>query len=264
MAELATKVYLGDIDVTNTGLYLGDQLVVMNPFEDTGTNIPTSSLVFWLDPSTLTTGSSVWNSNYGLAFSGSFTGQTPVKKPSDYVVNFTTSSAMRFGGNASLDYTGQDFTLFIVNRYSGSATDRHGRLLDAVLNNWLAPTYGGDGGSGPTEYWATYYNASTFIIQSGSIYDTQWRMSTIVRDKTNLSSSFYINAALAASGSNNATTNGFNGLSINNGLFADGTINPGSAEVTQADVGDIILYNRVLNQSEITTIYNTLKARYGL
>lgn len=264
MAEKATLVYLGGTEITNSILYMGEQMVVINPFQDKGVEIPTSSLVFWLDPSTFVTGSSVWNSNYGLPFSGSFVGPTPVKKPSDYVVNFTTSSAMRFGGNASLNYTATDFTLFVATRYSGSSTDRHGRLINGVSNNWLMPTYGGDGGGGATEYWAAYYNDATFVILSGSIYDTQWRISTVVRDKTNLSSSFYTNAVLAASASNNATTNGFNGIAINAGTFVDGTTNPGGGEVTQGDVGDIILYNKVLSQSEINEVYNAIKGRYGL
>jgi hypothetical protein len=193
-------------------------------------------------------------------------GFTPVQKRDDNggVINFTTSSAMKIGGVASLDYKAEDFTIFVATRYSGSETDRHGRLLDGVSNNWLAPTYGGGGGSGDTEKSSAYYNTSTFIIESGSIYDTQWRISTIVRDKTNTSSSFYVNGGLAATGANNATTQGFNGLAINFGAFTNGTINPGTGEVTQGDVGDILLYNRVMNQSEITQVYNVLKVRYGL
>ena len=228
--------------------------------------IPTNDLIFWLDAKTFTTGSSTWSSNNGLAYSGSLTGVTPVKKLTDNggAVNFTTSSAMRIGGAASLNYTAEDFTIFVATRYSGSSTDRHGRLLDGVTNNWLAPTYGGGGGGGDTEYWSAYYNTSAFIILSGSIYDTQWRISTIVRDKTNTSSSFYVNSVLAANGSNNSTTQGFNGLAINNGQSATGTTNPGTGEVTQGDVGDIILYNRVMNQSEITQVYDILKGRYGL
>jgi hypothetical protein len=258
-------IFLGDKQIGAAALGNLPVSNIANVFVTTPP-IPTDNLVFWLDATTFSTGSSTWNSNLGLPYSGSFTGQTPVQKRSDNggVVNFTTSSAMRIGGAASLNYTAEDFTMFVATRYSGSSTDRHGRLLDGVTNNWLAPTYGGGGGAGDTEYWAAYFNTSTFIILSGSLYDTEWRISTIVRDKTNTSSSFYTNAVLAASGSNNATTNGFNGLAINNGSAATGTTNPGTGEVTQADVGDLILYNRVLNQSEITQVYNTLKGRYGL
>jgi hypothetical protein len=229
-------------------------------------SIPTTNLVFWLDSTTFTTGSSTWVSNFGLLFSGSFTGATPVQKRADNggVVNFTTSSAMKLGGNSGLNYTASNYTLFVVNRYTGSAADSHGRLLDGVNNNWLAPTYGGGGGGGAAEYHSAYYNTSTFIIQSGSIYDTEWRISTVVRDIPNLSSSFYVNSILAATGANNATTNGFNGLAINNGQSGNGTINPATGEVTQADVGDILLYNTVLNQAEINNVYNALKLRYGL
>jgi hypothetical protein len=253
-------IFLGNQQITNA--YLGSFNVT--DIIQSEINIPQNNLIFWLDPTTFTSGSSTWNSKYNLQFSGSFTGVTPVKKDLDYAVNFTTSSAMRFGGDSSLNYTSSNFTLFVATRYSGSSTDRHGRLIDSVNSNWLAPTYGGGGGAGDTEYWAAYYNTIGFIIQSGSIYDTQWRISTIVRDTTNLSSSFYINSVLAASASNNSTSQAFNGLAINNGQFTNGTVNPATGEVTQADVGDIILYNRVLSQNEITTVYDTIKGRYGL
>lgn len=228
--------------------------------------IPTANLVFWLSATNFTTGSSTWASNFGLPFSGSFVGPTPVQKRSDNggVVNFTTSSVMNIGPSSSLNYQAQNYTLFVATRYSGSATDRHGRLLSSQNTNWLAPTYGGGGGGGDGELHSAYYNGSTFIILSGSIYDTEWRISTVVRDIPNLSSSFYVNGVLAASGSNNGTTNGFGGLSINDGLFQNGTENPGIEEVTQADVGDILLYNTVLNQSQINVVYNSLKLRYGL
>jgi hypothetical protein len=252
--KLVSAAALGNLPVSN----------IANVFETT-TVIPTDDLIFWLDGTSFTTGSPTWNSNYGLPYSGSFTGATPVQKRTDNggVVNFTTSSAMRFGGPDSLDYRAEDFTLVIANRYSGSASDVHGRMLCGVSNNWLAPTYGGTPAAGTNEKPSAYYNGSTFIIDSGS-YDTEWRISTVVRDKTNLSSSFYLNSVLVASGSNNETTNGFFGLSINDGVFSNGTTNPGQDEVNQADVGDVILYNRVLNQSEITQIHNTLKDRYGI
>lgn len=258
-------IYLGNqlVGAAALGNLPVSQIANLFPFE---APIPTNDLIMWLDSTTFTTGSSIWQSNLGLDYSGSFTGQTPVKKltDNDGVINFTTSSAMRIGGTTTLDYQAEDFTIFVATRYSGSSTDRHGRLLDGVSNNWLAPTYGGNGGGGATEYWAAYYNTSAFVILSGSIYDTEWRISTIVRDTTNTSSSFYTNGVLAATGATNSTTQGFNGLSINNGAFTDGTVSVGTGEVTQGDVGDIIVYNRVMNQSEITQVYNTLKGRYGL
>ena len=165
--------------------------------------IPTASLVFWLDATSFTTGSGTWSSNYGIPYSATFNGATPVQKREDNggVVNFTTSSALVLGaGGATFNYTTASYTLFVATRYSGSSTDRHGRLLEGRINNWLAPTYGGGGAAGSTEYHSAYYNASTFIIQSGSIYDTEWRISTVVRDIPNLSSSFYVNGVIAATG----------------------------------------------------------------
>lgn len=227
---------------------------------------PTASLVFWFDGREYVSSSSAWYSNNNLPYTASSVGALPLQKRSDNggIVNFTTASAITIDGAGGMNYTTKDFTLFVATRYSGSATDIHGRLFSSVNVNWLMPTYGGGPGGGSTEYHSAYFDRNTFIILSGSIYDTEWRISTVVRDRPNASSSFYVNGVLAASGSNNTAADGFFGLSINAGAFQGGTTNPAGGEVTQADVGDILLYDSVLNQSQINTVYDILKVRYGL
>lgn len=223
---------------------------------------PTASLVFWFDGREYVSSSSEWYSNNNLPYTASSVGALPLQKRSDNggIVNFTTASAITIDGAGGMNYTDKNFTLFVATRYSGSETDIHGRLFSAVNVNWLMPTYN----AGTTEYHSAYFDRNSFIILSGSIYDTEWRISTVVRDRPNASSSFYVNGVLAASGSNNTAADGFSGLSINAGAYQGGTTNPAGGEVTQADVGDILLYDSVLNQSQINTVYDILKVRYGL
>jgi hypothetical protein len=263
MADLVYQGYLGTIPFNDSSYFVGDTNVSLQ-IADFPYPISTASLVFWLDGKTFVTGNN-WIPTFGNA-TGSMTGATPVKaSPSNGgVVNFTTSSAMVITSPNSLNFTASAYTVFVATRYSGSSSDRHGRLLDARNNNWLFPTYGGGGGGGVTTYSSAWYNTTDFIIASGSIYDTEWRISTGVRDTTNLSASFFLNGNFVLSASNDATTRGFDGLSINDGFYTDGTVNPGGDEVTQADVGDIILYDRVLSNAEIQNVTNVLKGRYGI
>jgi len=263
MADLVYQAYLGTIPFNDTSYYVGNTNVSLQV-----ANVPypisTASLVFWLDGKTFVTGTN-WTSTYGDVI-GSMVGATPVKASTANggVVNFTTSSAMIITGSNTLNFTSSAYTLFVANRYTGSSTDFHGRLLDSRNNNWLFPTYGGGGGGGAVEYSSTWYNTTDFIIVSGSIYDTEWRISTAVRDTTNVSASFFLNGNFILSASNAATVKGFNGLAINRGQSNDGSTNPATGEVTQCDVGDIILYNRVLSNQEILDVTNVLKGRYGI
>jgi hypothetical protein len=261
MADLVYQGYLGTIPFNDSSYYVGNTNVSLQianvPF-----SIPTASLVFWLDGRTFVTGTN-WTAAFGN-MTGSMVGATPVKASTSNggVVNFTTSSAMLITGTNPLNFTSSAYTIFVATRYSGSSTDFHGRLLDARSNNWLFPTYGGGGGLGLKS--SAWYNTTDFIIESGSIYDTEWRISTGVRDTANVSASFFLNGNFVLSASNDATTRGFNGLSINRGAFTDATVNPAIGEVTQADVGDIILYNRVLSNEEIANVASALGSRYGI
>ena len=263
MADLVYQAYLGTIPFNDSSYYVGNTNVSLQV-----ANVPypisTASLVFWLDGETFVTGTN-WISTFG-DITGSMIGATPVKASTANggVVNFTTSSAMIITGSNPLNFTSSAYTIFVATRYSGSSVDRHGRLLDARSNNWLFPTYGGGGGGGDTEYSSAWYNTTDFIIISGSIYDTEWRISTGVRDIANVSASFFLNGNFVVNAANDTTTKGFNGLAINKGAAGDGSVNPATGEVTQCDVGDIILYNRVLSNQEILDVTNVLRGRYGI
>jgi hypothetical protein len=216
--------------------------------------LPAAGLQFWLDPTTYTTSGSKWLSKVGNA-TGSFTGSYIYSGSTFF--NMNTGSVCEFNTTSSLDYAAQPNTLFVVGRSSGSAADYHGRLISAKGNNWLMGTYGGHGAV-PTEYQRAYYDG-TFVIQD-TAYDTQWRVYTAVWQNSS-SASFFVNGVKVAQ-STVASQYGFNVPSINNGQFQGGVA--GANENTQADYGDIILYNRVLTSAEITEVYNGIKSKYGL
>lgn len=255
MAEVGEQVYLGNVQIISNALLLGDNKVLINSFTGPLDTIPTASLQFWLDPTTYTSGNR-WFSKIGNA-TGSFTGSFIYSGSTFF--NMTTASVCEFNTTASLNYSSQPNTIFVVGRSSGSATDYHGRLLAGRNNNWLMGTYGGGGAAGTTENQRSYYASSNFVIND-TPYDTQWRVYTAVW-QSSTSASFFVNGQWVAE-STAASMQSFNLISINNGFFQNGT--GGGAENTQADYGDIILYNRVLSKTEIAQVYDVIKSKYGL
>jgi len=260
MPEAGTQLYLGSTEINAAGLYFSDKLVSINPFSTpAAATIPTNGLQMLLDPTSYSGSGSKWLSTYGNA-TGSFTGSYIYSGSTFF--NMNTGSVCEFNTTASLDYSAQPNTFFVVGRSSGSATDQHGRLISAKANNWLVGTYGGGGGAGATEYQRAYDpgGASGFFDTS---YDTQWRVYTGIWQNS-ASASLYVNGAFVTTLLNPPSARvGFNGFSINNGGSQTGTAG-GFSENTQADYGDIILYNRVLSDAEITTVYDVIKGKYGL
>ena len=261
MAEVGTQVYLGSVEIVSNALLLGNDNILINSFDSTPAppappaTIPQAGLQFWLDPTTYTTSGSKWLAKQGNA-TGSFTGNYIYSGSTFF--NMNTASVCAFNTTSSLNYGTQPNTLFVVGRSSGSATDQHGRLI-AGGNNWLMGTYGGGGGAGSTESQRAYYDGQ-FVIND-TPYDTQWRVYTAVWQNAS-SASFFVNGQWVAE-STAGGQYGFNGFAINNGLYQTGTAG-GYGENTQADYGDIILYDRVLTKTEITEVYDAIKSKYGL
>lgn len=263
MAEIGTKVYLGDVEILASGLALGDNNVQINSIKEFNT-FTTQSLLFWYDSTYLATTSS-WTPRIGTeggftATLGSYTTET-VGLDANYggVYNVTSASYINFNktGSATQFYTG-DYTAIIIGRQSGSASVQHGRLLSSQLN-WLLGTYDQN-----PEYQSAYYFTPTtgFVILSSSIYDNNWRFYAGTRSGTTASfyqDGLFITSSYSATGNSNV----FFPLSVNNGLYQNGGAF-GIAERTNCQVGDVLFYSRALSDGEINEMYYILSQRYGI
>ena len=253
--EAGTQFYVGN-QLVNIP-YLGNQPAAINPFSYIQPDvIPQAGLQFWLDPTSYTSSGSNWLAKQGNA-TGSFTGSY-IYSGSNFF-NMNTASIMEFNLTSSLNYSTQPNTFFVVGRSSGSSALQHGRLISAKDSNWLMGTYGGGFGAGD-ELQRAYYD-NVFVI-ADTPYDTQWRVYTSIWQNDS-SASFYVNGVWVAT-STTAGQSGMNVPSINNGQYQGVTGGVGGNENTQADYGDIILYNRVLSDAEIAQVYNAIKGKYGL
>jgi hypothetical protein len=257
MAEVGTKMYLGDTEIYASGLALGDMNVQLNSIKQFD-SFTTQSLLFWYDSSFGATTSS-WIPRIGSAGGNTATIGSRTALPTinpDYggVYTVTSASYINFNktGSASQFYTG-DYTAIIIGRQSGSADIQHGRLLNSQTN-WFLGTY-----EQSPEYQSSYYANSKFIIQSSSIYDNDWRFYVGTRNGT--TGSYYQNGYFVTSSfSITGNSDIFFPLTINDGAYQNGTF--GTGERTNCEIGDVLFYSRALTDAEIYEAYYVLSQRY--
>jgi len=132
-------------------------------------------------------------------------------------------------------------TIFIVAHYNGAT---RGRILSGMNNNWLMGWHGG--------FWDRFY-ANGWVHAPTPATDNSWQIYA-TDHATSLQRIFRNNQFL-----NSATVAGAqapNGLEIGTGY--------GASEWSQAEVAEIIIYDRVLSNSERQAIFNYLNARYAV
>lgn len=172
---------------------------------------------------------------------GTWTGTPSWNNSSKGVFQFNNGNYIR--STISL-YNGQ-FTIMSAARLTGPA---YRRIIGGVNNNWLLGTWNGAYNKFYSDGWVTNSTNSPPIT-------TEWRIYTGIGDTVAASYSFYTNMTLIA-GPNGGGTHGPNGIE----LGGDGQYN----ETSNGEVGFLLMYNRVLNLSEIQQNYNVLKWRFGL
>ena len=145
----------------------------------------------------------------------------------------------------SFNISTTNHTIIGASRYSGSA---RGRIFSSFSNNWLMGHWNNNIKS---------YHADSWVYQSVISGTTEWLISTAVENYSSDLWTYYCNGAQIAS--NNSGTNGPNGLSFGN--WRQGGV---GSELSTAEIGFFMVYNRILSIEEINQNYNALKGRFGL
>jgi hypothetical protein len=174
------------------------------------------------------------------------------------IMTFQSSSVLQVSGsaNSAIDYSAfASYSVVLIAKNSGSSALFHGRILNGITNNWLFGTYE----AGSTGYSEAWYNGNFVYNSAGGSEDNAWRIYTGVQHST-LSSSMYVNNTYRGGLSNNSAY-GFNGLAVNKGAFITAG-NPASGEYTYVEIGQILIYNRPLTQTEIGQIYTYFSGSY--
>lgn len=203
--------------------------------------IPTNGLIAHLDPANYTSGTTfadVSGNNNDMTLAGSPTHNTT----NGGTFSFTASQRMTTPNSGDMDRETLDYTVIYAAKINSITSDRK-RVLQSVSNNWILGFWEG--------YFNSYY-ANNWVYQP-STRDTNWRIFSATRNHSADQDVLYSNGVSVVS--NSSGSQGFRGLSINDGYFS---------ENSNCEVGILLVYDRVLTATEITQVYNEYKTRYGL
>jgi len=210
-----------------------------------------SGLVFWLDadaPSTITqsTGVSQWNDKSGS--NNNVVQATGSRQPS-YVQNILNGKpVVRFTAASSQTMTtSTNFASPVSVIYVARQTGNYARILSGLTNNWLLGFWGGCHQQAYHEGWLT---SSCGSGPPGS--DTNWYIQSTV--ETGALSTYFENGTQIVSNANGVV--GPNGLSLVGHL--------GSSEFSNADIAEVVIYNRALSDAERQKVEGYLAQKWGL
>ena len=161
----------------------------------------------------------------------------------DSTAGGTASPPMRMDFN----YSSTNYTIIGITRYSPGTSIR-GRIISGQSNNWLLGNY-----SNTTE---NNYAAGWVSSAGAGGTDTNWRVYAATGNISSDQYSFWVNGSKIV---NNSTggSQGPNGFGL---MHYD----PGNSEWTNGDIAYLAMYNRVLSDTEIKKISQSLKGRYGI
>jgi hypothetical protein len=174
----------------------------------------------------------------GSSYNATMNSQSAV---SSNVLN--TTGAGIYAQITDLNLASGQYTIMGAARYSGAS---HGRIISSVVNNWLL----GHWGSSTENYYAEGWVSS---VTAGA-NDTNWRLIAGTGDSVADIWKKYVNGVLIDN--NAAGSAGPNGIQL--GGYA------GVNEYSDGQVAFLLIYNRVLTDSEIQQNFNALRGRLGL
>ena len=184
-----------------------------------------------------------WIDQTGNGYHATMSGITTVTNATlnNVVLKGTTASSITFPTFANWTTT-SDYTIFVVQRYSGSTNQRI--LTDNTINNWLAGHWSGHVGVSHHNTWLT--DRPNGVITHGT---NDWILFT---DQNGLSRSNTYQVSKYAPYS----IFGFSQLAINGVGW--------SGEKSDFEIAELIVYPKVLNNREIYLVENYLSNKYGI
>jgi hypothetical protein len=218
------KKYYPEENIVRNGLLMFVDAANINSYPGTGTT--------WYDISGNGNHMSMIN---GVGFSKANSGVMMLDGTNDYIEL------------PSFNITTTNHTIIGVSRYAGASP--RGRIFSSFSNNWLMGHWNGN--------IKTYYSEGWVAGPAAVPGTTEWLVHAVVENYSADLWTYYCNGALVAS--NTSGSQGPNGLSFGNSRSAF----PG-AELSIAEIGFFMVYNRLLTVEEINQNYNALKGRFGL
>lgn len=218
------------------------------------TDLPVKDgLIMWMDAADDTTFSystgttvSQWRDKSGFNYHMSPPSSGPTRSTSQNsrkVVAFTTTQNIQ---NSTIDLRNSAYSVFIVDRYT-NASSGTGRILtsNSSYNNWLLG------------HWASEtnkYYGNGWVYQTYAAADTNWKL--YLGDwggPSNDSANFYATGTALATNSTGA----------NAGPWYLG-VNIYGAELSNCEVAEIVVFNRLLSATERRLVHTYLGQKWGI
>ena len=285
MSLQSTQYFLGNTEIIQS--FVGDTPVLFEPFLAPPYPIPLDGLIMFLDGNqNLDTSSGYWYNSYGGNVTASLFGSPTWDSEAGVlsISNVQGFYTIPTPGPIDLRYT-PEYTVIYGGRYSGSVSDKHGRILTSqvvppasninLLYNWTLGNYSGSYAGLPSTgpaYLAPDPVNGKFVFPPSGSYDTNWRVFGAVCEFTESGvtdirkQKFFLNGTFmtASLPSASAYPAGPYGVSINIGSFTDGGTSSPTFENSNCEVSDILIYNRTLSDAEVTIVSNFLANRIGI
>ena len=254
-----TKVGANKFSLSGTNnTYTGDTIVSNGTLKLSGAaSLPvTSGLQLWLDASDAATlftdvggtvpvsnsGDTVqlWKDKSGNTGRDVSNGSSP---PTYQTGQIGGLSVVHFNGGQSIENSynpGTPYSIFSVSRLTGG---QDGRLITAVNNNWLLGYHGGQINRFFFEGW---------VNESGSTADTSTHFFSATGSGS-LSTVYDLIGGTTPLASNGNGTQAPNGLNLGGSTYG---------EYSKGDVGEVLIYNRVVDSSGIASINDYFTAKW--
>ena len=215
------------------------------------TDLPVKNgLVMWMDAADDTTFSyssgttvSQWRDKSGFNYHMVPISAGPTRSSalnSRKVLAFTTAQSI---GSLSFTVETSANTVFVVSRLTGAT---NARVLTAYYNNWLLGHWAG---------WVNAYYAEGWIAYNAGTADTVWRM--YMGDwggASNDVANAYSNGTLITNQTTSSASAGPKGLGINYQ----------STEPSACEAAEIIVFNRILSDTERKLVHTYLGQKWGI
>ena len=170
----------------------------------------------------------------GVSFSRSSSGVMQLDGTNDYIEL------------PSFNISTTNHTIIGASRYAGAGP--RGRIFSSHSNNWLMGHWNGS---------MKTYHPGNWVASPGISGTTEWLMHAVVENYSADLWTYYCNGVQIAS--NSSGSEGPNGLSFGN--WRQGGV---AVELSIAEIGFFMVYNRLLSIEEINQNLNAFKGRYGL
>jgi hypothetical protein len=231
---------------TSTGTYL-----VSGYFDETLIDI-SATLIYDLDAATFsavpTTGNKDATGAYSLTVSnaGSITWNSA--NGGSFVKSNNVGTDVIYGGPNYV--TGQSYSVFMAYKLSATSTGRLLNTQSEASKDWLMGAYNGN----PSTF---YPNYAVNLPSSGA--DTAWHLDFATWDTTTSTGKLYTSTSVAPAAAAYSVTNAIGGGFNQLRLFSRSA----GTEVQSGNIAFVKVYNGVLTLSDIQTLYNAYKTRFG-